>query len=133
MGTPTERRETTDYAVKRINENLAPERYNVAILLSFIYLGIRLRSLLTDHIAPSKSKWKETHRVLGSLGFRALLKHCNEFRLITDDERDQLSKLADKRHYVAHESVLWRSLTSTDVANITKHCEFAKEFLTNHS
>lgn len=129
MGTPTERRETTDYAVKRIDENLVPERYNVALLLAFIYLGIRLRSLLADYITPSKPKWKETHRVLGSLGFRSLLKHCKEFHLITEEERDMLSRFADKRNYIAHELVLWRSLTDADVANIREHCEFAKTFL----
>jgi hypothetical protein len=133
MGTPTEKQETTEYAIKKIDENLAPERYNVAILLAFIYLGIRLRSLLTDQISPDKPKWKETHRVLGSLGFRSLLKHCKEFDLITEDERDKLSKLADKRHYIAHESVLWRSLTDADVTNIKGHCEFAKKFLRDHS
>lgn len=133
MGTPTERQETTDYAVKRIDENLTPERYNVALLLAFIYVSIRLRSLLTDHITPSKPMWKETHRVLGSLGFRSLLKHCKEFRLITKEEGDKLSKLADKRNYIAHESVLWRSLTDADIANIKEHCEFAKTFLRSHS
>lgn len=133
MGTPTERQETTEYAIKRINENLVPERYNVAMLLAFIYLSIRLRSLLTDHLAPSNPKWKETHSVLGSLGFRSLLKHCKESHLITQEERDNLSKLGDKRNYIAHESVLWRALTDADIANIKEHCEFAKAFLQGHS
>lgn len=133
MGTPTERQQTTDYAIKRIDENRSPERYTVALLLSFIYVNIRLRSLLTDHISPTKRKWKETHKILGSLRFPQLLKYCKEFGLISDDEREKLQDLENKRNQVAHESVMWKSLTTQDLTSMERHCRFAKDFLGDHS
>jgi len=129
MGNPTEKTKTTDYVIKTIRANLNAQGYTSAILLSFIYVNIRLRTLLTDYLSPAREKWKETHAILSSLQFPRLLKYCKTYKLIDEGEREKLAKLADKRNYLAHESVLWRKLTQEDVNNIEQHCQFAITFL----
>jgi len=129
MGSSEERDGTTRNAIKAINENLNRDGYNAALLHSFIYVNIRLRSLLTDYLSPTQPRWKETHSVLGSLQFPRLLKYCKDYRLIDESDKDKLDKLAHKRNNIAHESVLWRAPTPADIVNIEGHCQYAISFL----
>ena len=63
----TEREETTDYAKKKVNKFLKNKEYISALLLTSIYMNIRLKTLLTNRLSPAKEKWKETSNSVDSI------------------------------------------------------------------
>lgn len=126
----TEREETTRYARKKINSYLHSHDYISALLLASIYVNIRLRSLLTNRLSPTKDKWEKTSRVLDSLlGFNKLVNLCDHMGLIVDCKPKKLKGLWTKRCNVAHESKLWRTLQPEDKTEIAQLCKSAIDFL----
>ncbi len=114
MGDPTEREETTDYAKEKINSFLRNKEYHLALLIAYIYAGIRLRSLLTDWIKPQinkpkDNKWKKTAEIFKSLTFSGLLKNCKRLGSLVNDEFKTLDDLREKRNNVARESRTWKN------------------------
>lgn len=127
--TPSEREETTEYAIKSIDSLLAGNYYAAALLLASTYSHIRLRTLLTDYISPPKDKWKETHSILSRLPFYKLLAHCEKNGKLEQTDPTKLKNLQDKRNKVAHETELWKELNQTEIGEIKQKCEFVKDFL----
>ena len=126
---PSAREKTTAYARKTINAHLRRKEYTSALLLSSIYVNIRLRSRLTDYLSPTKKKWRKTHTVLRGLNVSGLLRYCKKFGILSKQQCSGLDKLRRKRNDVAHESKLWRNPTLEDVKQITEICLFARDFL----
>lgn len=130
MGEPSEREETTNYAKETINAFLDKREYHFALLLSYIYVDIRLRSLLTDWIKPAKKRWKKTSEILSWIGFRGLVIKCDKLGLLSNEERENLDELREKRNKVAHESTLWKGGVQPDEEKkIKRLCKSAIKFL----
>ncbi len=135
MGDFSEREETTTYARDKINSFLRNKEYHLALLIAYIYAGIRLRSLLTDWIKPQinepkDKKWKKTAEIFKSLTFSGLLKNCKKMGLLKNDEFKTLDDLREKRNDVAHESRTWRNdLDLAEENKIKKICESVIVFL----
>lgn len=135
MTDQTARQNTTKYAVERIERELG-ENFDwiTALFVSAIYVDIRLRSLLTDRLAPDKAKWEEVHRRLGDLwGINRRITLCNNLGLITDDVARNLKSLWDVRSETAHESRIWVELKEKDKERIGHLCEEATKFLRDTS
>ncbi|MBO3754784.1 MAG: hypothetical protein FGF53_07925 [Candidatus Brockarchaeota archaeon] len=114
----SEREETTKYAVKKIDSFLENKEYTSALLLSSIYVHIRLRSLLTDRLNPPKDKWKEISKI--RINFRLALKLCIELGIIPKSFPCKLKKLWKKRNEVAHESKIWKNLQESEIEEIKR-------------
>lgn len=125
---PKERVQTTKYVTKTIDSFLERGDYNVALLLASIYAAIRLTTIITERILTDKRKWKETHKKLGRLSLKGLLKKCDELEILTKIDLKKLDKIRIQRNSIAHESKLWRSPKSKDIDDIKKNCEFLKDF-----
>lgn len=129
MGKPSEREKTTDYASKTINSYLNEKDYTSALLLSTIYAGIRLRSLITDWVSPPNTKWKKTSEILDRTPFWRLVNLCDQLKLLEDHEKKSLDELWKKRCKVAHESKLWKKLSPQEAAKVDQLCKSAIQFL----
>ena len=130
MGDPIERKETTNYAKKNINTFLKKQEYISALLLVWIYVDIRLRTLLTDFIEPQNSRWNETSEILGKISTKELIILCfKKYKLILKDQNKVLHQLNEKRNKVAHESSLWRTVPQDDQVEIEGLCKSAIQFL----
>lgn len=130
MGNPSEKQETTKFAKEKIDSCLKNKEYPLALLLSHIYVGIRLRSLLTDWAKTPEERWKETSRILGRIGFRGCIIVCNQLGLLKGKERENLDELGRKRNDVAHESRIWKDkLQQAEVRKIKHLCKSAIAFL----
>lgn len=125
----TEREETTQYVIKTIDSCFERNEYTSALLLSSIYVGIRLSTMLTNYLSPNKEKWKETHELLNKINFNGLLKHCKEKNILSRSDKDKLDKVNALRNKIAHESTIWREPSIEDIRNIKEKCEFVKDFL----
>jgi hypothetical protein len=125
---PTEREETTSYAVDRINRDKNQDVYT-ALLLSFIYCNIRLNSLVTDHLSPKEGMWEKTQDFVGELYFFPLLGYAKKHGILTDERYKGLNDLREKRNKVAHESTPWRHPQKEQMRGFVKACEFAVKFL----
>ena len=124
----SEREETTKYASKKIKSYLDGEDYTSALLLSSIYVNMRLRSLLADRLFPPRNKWKAVSNKL-DVGFNRLLNLCQELGLLHGFNKKPLKNLWEKRCNVAHESKLWKELSQKDKEDIRQLCESAIKFL----
>jgi len=126
----TEREETTKYAQEKIRKYLENCDYTSALLLSHIYVDMRLRSLITDWLSPPEGKWKTTSKeILTELKFWQLKKICRQRELLCGDENKELEKLERKRNYIAHESKLWKSISPDERVQIEHLCRFTIQFL----
>jgi len=123
----SEREETTKYAKRMIDFYLKNKEYATALLLSSIYVHIRLKSLLTDRLNPPKDKWKKVSST--RLDFRPALNLCKNLEILSVAESQELGKLWSKRCKIAHESSLWREPSEKDINEIKRFCESAKHFL----
>jgi hypothetical protein len=137
MGTRRIRQETTDYCDEKIRSFLAepdPD-YTSAILLAFIYVNTRLRTILTNYLSPTEERWEDLHNSLNYYSVKGLLTVCNKFGLLASFDPKMIRKLRDldeKRNDVAHESRLWRGIANEEEANKIKElCNAAQEFLRN--
>jgi hypothetical protein len=135
LGDLSEREETTDYAREKINLFLKNKEYHLALLIAYIYAGIRLRSLLTDWIKPQinepkDNKWKKTAEIFKSLTFYGLLKNCEKLGLLVNDEFKTLDDLREKRNNVAHESRTWKNgIDLAEENKIKRICKSVIAFL----
>lgn len=129
----TERQETTDYAVEKILLNLEGEEYFPALLLSFIYASIRLRSLVADYLRPTNKTWKRTHEFLSIPAFSQLPRYANENKVVTKRQYRGLDKLRKIRNKIAHESTPWRHPKPDDTNRMIASCHFAISFLKDTS
>jgi len=125
-----ERKKTAKFAKEKISDFLDNERHTSALLLSSIYVNLRLRTLLTEHLSPTKSKWRAVSNKL-DIGFNRLLSLCNEFDLLYGFNTEPLKRLYKRRCKIAHESELWREISPEDKKEIKSLCESAIEFLEN--
>lgn len=80
----SDRWHTTRFASTQVNNLLLRKEYSSALLLAFIYVDIRLTTLLTDSLSPSKHKWQEIADLVGSLGFRRKFELCKKKGLLND-------------------------------------------------
>jgi hypothetical protein len=131
MGKQTEREKTTTTA-KELSTNLLSEKqYTSALLVSTIYVDMRLRSLITDRLSPPKGKWQEISNTLNNLSFNSLLTLCEKLGLSTRYNFDinPLKKLWNERCKIAHESTLWRELSEKDIERIRSLCNSANDFM----
>jgi hypothetical protein len=127
---PTEKEQTTSYAVSQIDEYLNLDyNYFSALFFSAIYVHMRLKSLLTDRLRPEKVEWKQVHNYLGSLSFKASVSICECLKLIEPEMSKDLKDLWDLRGKVAHESTPWREPTNEMVREIKRLCKVAMDFL----
>lgn len=133
-----EREDTTKKAIERIDEFLGKPDYISALLISSIYVHMRLRSLITDRLSPPDDKWKKISGMLDNefSGFKRLVSLCDELHLLNNHDPEELKELWknlknlwDMRGNIAHESELWRKLTKEDEEKIRNLCKSAKEFL----
>jgi hypothetical protein len=130
-----DRENTTRRASAKIDDFLSRREYVSALLLVFIYVDIRLTTLLTDRLSPSKEKWEEIYDLIGSLSFRRKVELCTKKGLfdhlpLKPKQLDkEFKKLGDKRNDAAHETRLWKTIDRQDAIAIGKRCQFAKEFL----
>jgi hypothetical protein len=127
----TEREKTTRFAVNRISKEI-DESYDwiSALLLSAIYVDIRLRSLLTDRLSPREARWKEVHTQLGELwGVNRRITLCKNLELISGDMARNLKELREVRSQVAHESRIWVELTKEDMERMVHLCGKAMRLL----
>ncbi len=124
----SEREQTTSYATKTIKAYLAKGDHISALLLTSIYLNIRLKSLLTEKLSPPENKWKTTSALL-HIDFKRLVDLCNLLGLLKGYSSEKLKTLWDMRNKVAHESELWRDLSEKEQDEIVNLCESAIEFL----
>lgn len=115
--------------MERIEKELSDKEYFTALLLSFIYSSIRLRSLVADYLGPSRAKWKETHTVLSFPSFKRLLDYSKKQGIIGLEQYKGLDNLRIERNHIAHESTKWRHLKKQDMAKMEDACEFAVVFL----
>lgn len=132
MGTRSVREKTTEYATKIINSyrHKPKPEYTVALLLSYIYVDIRLRTLLTNLVSPTKNKWEITSaEILGKLNLMNLINLCYDHKLINKNQKKNLHALRVKRNKVAHESELWKRLSEDDQKEIENLCKFTIQFL----
>ena len=126
----TEREETTIYTREKIKKYLGDRDYTSALLLSSIYVEIRLRTLLTDWLSPPKEKWEKVSKdILTKLRFWQLANLCADLGLLSGDEKRKLDKLRKKRNSIAHESKLWKQISNEEKRQIEQLCEFAIQFL----
>jgi len=123
-----EREETTKYACSKIKEYLHEEDFTSALMLSSIYVNIRLRTVVTDRLYPPKRKWGNISRKL-DIGFNRLLNLCEELDLLYGFDKRILGNLWKKRCNVAHESRLWKQLSRRDKDEIESICKAAMQFL----
>ena len=126
----SEREETTKYANNIVSSYLKKKEYTSALLLASIYVNIRLKSLLTDRLSPSKSKWRSVSKKL-NFSFNNLLDRCNRLGISKkyDFNPKYLKKLWKMRCSIAQESKLWKKLSEKDEENIEELCLSAKAFL----
>ena len=130
-----DRDNTTRYASAQIDNLLSRGDYTSALLLAFIYVDIRLTSLLTDRFSPSEEKWEELNDLIGNLNFRRRVELCTKKglfdRLPLEPKRlrTKFKKLREQRNDAAHETRLWKTIDRQDAIAIGKRCQFAKEFL----
>jgi hypothetical protein len=130
-----DRDNTTRYASAQIDNLLSRGEHTSALLLAFIYVDIRLTSLLTDRLSPSEEKWEELADLIGNLNFRRKVELCTKKGLFDrlPMEPSQLGtkfkKLGEKRNDAAHETRLWKTIGQHDAIAIRERCQFAKEFL----
>ena len=75
---------TTRAASTRVQDLLSHNEYSSALLLAFIYVDIRLTTMLTDSLSPPEHKWDETADVIGSLNYRRKVELCRKKHLLTD-------------------------------------------------
>lgn len=132
MGDQSEREKTTEYASERIKSFLEKSEadYISALLLSSVYVNLRLRTLLTDWVKPPRNNWKRvSSEVINCLDFHELIVLCSRYKLLINGERKKLEKLRKKRNHVAHESTLWKKLKERDKKQISSLCNFAIQFL----
>lgn len=130
MGNPPEKQEITTYAKEKINFFLHKREYHIALLLSYIYVGIRLRSLITDWAKTPEPKWKEASLIFGRIGFRGCTIVCKQLGLLKGKEMQNLDELRKKRNDVAHESRMWKErLQQSEEKKIKSLCECAIAFL----
>ena len=123
----SEREATTRYAVNMIDSYLGRKEYASALLLSSIYAYIRLKSLLTDRLNPSKERWKKISKT--PLSFNIAVNLCEDLEILSAPVSRDLRNLWEKRCSIAHESKLWKELSEEDIKKIRHLCEFAKSFL----
>jgi len=134
MGDITERRETTAFAVAKISGLIDAKDYTSAILLSSIYVEMRLRTLITLRLNPPQFNWECTSKAFSSLlGYSKLLNVCDKVGLLKQRmkrcSKKQLKALWEKRCNIAHESNLWRGITEGDEKEIVNLCNYAIMFL----
>lgn len=110
-----------------IDSYLERKEYTSALLLSSIYVHIRLKSLLTDRLNPPKDKWKEVSSTRLSFGIPRRL--CNLLGILSQNDSRELKELWEKRNKIAHESQLWKDPSENDIKEIKRLCESAKRFL----
>lgn len=106
--------------------------YASALLLSAIYVHMRLKSLLTDKLSRhDKEKWQVTVRELNDLrlSFYAALRMCRGAGIISHQECGDLDALKKKRDSLVHETVMWRTMSRKDANEIIGFCNSAKRFL----
>jgi hypothetical protein len=128
----SERERTTDYAIKAIDYFLKQEEYTSAILISSIYMDIRLRTLLTERLSPPKGKWKDVHKQLDELNFPTLRNLCRDLNLINPQTATSLSELNACRNKVAHKTTFWKvNFTTEQINQIHRFCASAKTFLSD--
>lgn len=119
MADLSEKEETTAYATEKINSLVDQGEYHLAVLVAYIYAGIRLRTLLTDWIQPDKAqscdnKWKQVSEIFKDMNFHGLMVNCNRLGLLKAGEYEALDELRKKRNDIAHESRAWRLGTQKD-------------------
>jgi len=118
--------------VAKIDEFLNNRDYPSAILLSAIYVHVRLKSLLADKLARrDKEKWQVVFKDLKDmrLQFYAALRLCKASGTISLQQYGDLHALNKKRNNIAHESKLWRRIKTSDIDEIKRLCNCAKRFL----
>lgn len=125
-----ERDKTAKFAKKKINEFLDNGGHTSALLLASIYVNLRLRTLLTEYISPTKSRWRAVSNKL-DIGFNRLLSLCNEFDLLNGFNTEPLKRLYKRRCKIAHESELWKKICPEDKEEIKSLCQSAIELLEN--
>ena len=125
----TVREKTTRDAQIAINYYLKNDEHNVAVLVSAIYADIRLRTLLTDFISPSKSKWKQASEILDELDLGRLLRLCKKNKCLIGKESKNLNELREMRNKVAHESLVWKTPKIDEKEKKEELCKFTIDFL----
>jgi len=123
-----EREKTAKFAKKKINEFLDDDKHVSAILLSCIYVNLRLRTLLTEHLSPEENKWKAISTKL-DIGFNRLLSLCDEFGLLHGVQKKPLQRLYEERCKVAHDSELWKKIKEKEKKELRDICNSAIRFL----
>lgn len=98
----SDREEATDYAKRQIDDFLLRRYYTSAILLASIYVDIRLTSLLTDRLSPSKAKWEEIASVVRNLNLSQKIRLCKSKGILENRTfARELHKLREKRNKLA--------------------------------
>lgn len=138
MVVSVDRENTTKLATKRINELIERDDVISALLLASIYAHMRLRTLITLQLRPSKKHWREIANSFNSggsiLGYGALVSVCNKLELVQNEDKEQLKDLWRLRNSIAHETDIWKGITKDDEKEMKALCNFTIEFLkkTNH-
>ena len=137
LGTESERKETTRYAKEKINLFLDSGEHSLAVLVSEIYLNIRLKSVLVDWIYRNKESnydvWKTTTTLFDRVGFSVLVGDCKKLGILTNNEETKFNRLSHHRNVAAHQSKMWRNgLPQPEANEIEELCRFVIEFLERH-
>jgi hypothetical protein len=130
MGNPSERENTTRYATDKINHLLDNNDFTSAVLLTSIYVNMRLKTLITVRLNPPQQHWQDTSNAFNSLlGYKNLLSVCNMLGLMKGCNFKQLKDLWEKRCVVAHETELWKNISPQEQQEIRELCNSAIDFL----
>ena len=140
MGDTSKRRETTEFAVKKIQDFIDRKDFTSVVLISSIYVEMRLRTLITLRLNPPEKNWESTSRsFINLLGYKKLLSVCSEVGLLDNcmnncDKQKLLKNLKDlyaERCKIAHETKIWRGIDEEDKKQISSLCDNAIQFLKN--
>lgn len=128
-----ERQQTTEYAIAKIREFLDRNDFTSAVLLSSIYVEMRLRTLVTLRLQPPEKNWYATSDAFTNLlGYNKLLNLCSKVGILPDCNQRKLKELSDERNHVAHDTELWKEIIDKErQESIIDLCNNAIEFLKN--
>ena len=129
---PNDVKQTTMKAVARIKRYLERKDHASALFLCYVYVHIRLKSILARNLASHQSgaspatlsEWNKVR-----LSFPPALRMCKAARLISPAQYNDLHELQKKRNSLAHESILWRDIEKTETPDIERVCRKALRFL----
>jgi len=130
-----DRLSTARSASTRLENLLSRKEYSAALLLAFIYVDMRLTTLLTDVLCSSEDNWEEIADIVEYLGFRRKVERCKKRGLLSalrfsEKKLDsELEKLREKRNDAAHETRIWKGLDAHEIQAVKRRCQFAQEFL----